>query len=312
MAIEKINIQEAISDFENLSFAAYLEKYYTEEKSSAWPYDWHYQWKSWMDKYVNPSYDLLSAEEKKSEGPIEHTGGINLQKMKDVYLQIKEEAQFPADIERFIGFLGGHGFFEQQDLCTWLISNNWSRKKKEPAQQLGTILEIMALNQGRNFIKSSLMQLDWWKMVQPSYKPWAKKEKSIAKAESPPLELIFDLQGVEILYYQTEASPESMNFSVVVKEKEAARILFFDEVGKIEKMMPGHTASSLKREGSLLPGVYQYKEETKNNDDKTVANRRFCVIMPEHELEMEATSVRWSTQVQTGKLTGNTYLNLMN
>ncbi|HRD80127.1 MAG TPA: hypothetical protein PLL53_05150 [Saprospiraceae bacterium] len=164
MQDKKWDIEQMRNDLNTLSFEAYLLKYYKSEDSTQKSIDWNLFWARWMSQYVDPAFDpSRRAEFVKNFGLVDE-GKFDFTKMEAIHSEIQELCLFPPDIERFIGFMAGTGFFKSMALTEWLNAINWQRKYVVPDKGLNkTPLEIISLHNGDNFLRANLTLLDWWR-----------------------------------------------------------------------------------------------------------------------------------------------------
>lgn len=164
MEQKKWTISEMMADYDSLSFEEYIKKYYNQEDSRRRSVDWHYRWTKWMTDYVTPAFaPSRRAEFVKNFGLVDESK-FDFDKMSTIHLEIKQFHLFSSDIEQFIGFLAGTGFFKELSLIDWLQSTNWQRKKVTSADHLNrTLVEIAKMVNGENFLRANLTLLDWWR-----------------------------------------------------------------------------------------------------------------------------------------------------
>ena len=164
MENEEWTVAEIVRDSETMPFDEYLKKYYNKEESVKLGIDWNLFWASWISDFVAPAFDPSRRSEFVKNFGLVDESKFDFARMAAFHAEIHEFHLFPEDVERFIGFMAGTGFFKGITLTEWLNSTNWQRKYVVPENGLKkTPLEIINLPNGDNFLRANLTLLDWWR-----------------------------------------------------------------------------------------------------------------------------------------------------
>ena len=88
---------------------------------------------------------------------------FNFSEMERFY---KEEdlSMFDEDIQKFISFMAGDRFFEENNLTLneWIKLDTFINPKKDYKQDV-TLLRALEYDGGMNYIRKQLVNLHWWK-----------------------------------------------------------------------------------------------------------------------------------------------------
>jgi hypothetical protein len=142
-------------DYYALPFNEYLLKHCANPDLTAWA--------RWQDKFIEPAFDNTRHDElaKRFEYKKNEVHDFNLQA--EVYDSLKSNALLDEETRKFIGFLGGVGFFKSYEISPeeWLFAADWYNPfKKEPQrypkEEQCTISELLALENGPGYFKTVL------------------------------------------------------------------------------------------------------------------------------------------------------------
>src|SRR5690606_19578927 len=139
-----------------LPFSEYLKKYYANPDLSTW--------EKWFLKYIEPAFDKNRYGEM-----IKSFGYVSINKhdfntQYKVYTVLKNNLKLDDELRKFIGFMGGNGFFREYniDVNQWFDMSNWNNPYHEKDNKK-TINEILEYEEGINMLKISLPHLDYWR-----------------------------------------------------------------------------------------------------------------------------------------------------
>lgn len=164
MKVTKWQAREISKDVKAMPFNQFLDKYFKIEDSNKWSIDWYSRWLNWLEEYVFPAYDPSRRAEFVANFGLVDESKFDFVKMAALHSELQELRLFPEDIERFLGFMAGTGFFKGITLTEWLDSINWSRKYAVPEGGINkTPLELIRLRNGDNFLRANLTLIDWWR-----------------------------------------------------------------------------------------------------------------------------------------------------
>lgn len=143
-------------DFGTLSFKDWVKKYCAAPNLSA--YEGFLKW---------AKLALVQSEEFHSIWNKGRIQPYNYDLISHAYVKLRNENLFDDDVNLFIAFLAGDGFFEvyNTELESWICSTNWQNPSKD-CLQLNTCLlmeEIAPMEFGMNYIRESLGNLDYWR-----------------------------------------------------------------------------------------------------------------------------------------------------
>lgn len=155
--------QQAV-DFTKYSLSEYLVKYYTTLD------DFRNQaWEEALANFITPAFD-----ESRHLEMIEKFGYVSIDRhnfnaQNKVYQELKSDDRLDDGTKKFIGFMAGNHFFENNnlDLENWFKSSYWKRPdltdKYPEYKSPYTINEILDLPNGLNFFKTELLDLNHWR-----------------------------------------------------------------------------------------------------------------------------------------------------
>lgn len=139
-----------------MTFEAYLEKYYLGVDLSVW--------RKWIEKYINPAFDPYEHEVMIKNFGYSSLDNFNFSEQYNVYNELENEKRLDEETRRFIGFLGGAGFFKRFNLevINWFNIPNWYHPYWKPDGQK-TLNEILDFKYGLNYIKIQFIGMPFWK-----------------------------------------------------------------------------------------------------------------------------------------------------
>jgi len=152
-------------------------KDYPEGSGGKWLYDkYTLPFESWINKYYeNPDLTgwnglLIWANEAYTQSNLfmkewckNRIVAYDFEKYEATYSKLNTMALFDDDINRFIAFMAGEGFFNKYDISL----EGWLQTKMNPDgnDRIYTIVDVSILKCGVNYIKSYLAELDFWKFL---------------------------------------------------------------------------------------------------------------------------------------------------
>jgi len=139
-----------------MDFPSYLKKYYTSPDLSLWD--------KWMNNYVEPAYKVEKQKEMEKSFGYVSMDGHNFNIQNKVYQDLKN-AHLPDDISKYIGFMGGNGFFEKHriSLDNWLQIKSWKNPIEKNTFPELSIEQLVQFEAGLNYLRVMLPQLPYWK-----------------------------------------------------------------------------------------------------------------------------------------------------
>ena len=141
-------------DRHNLPTEEFFTKYYLSIDLS--------DWNLWMSDTVNKAWEEKSRIEFQNSWG-ERMNAFNFSEMERFY---KEEdlSMFDEDIQKFISFMAGDRFFEENNLTLneWIKLDTFTNPKKDYKQDV-TLLRALEYDGGMNYIRMQLVNLHWWK-----------------------------------------------------------------------------------------------------------------------------------------------------
>lgn len=149
--------ERRIYDKYTLDFKLYLEKHYSPNIYSTWS-----RWVKWF-AFIDAAFD----NEKHLEYKIK-TGyyrvDYNFKKYIECLNDITELEKLPLDITKVIVFLKMDGFFGyyKVNISDWLLMKNFCNPETEIQQEKYSIIELLELENGDNYLREQLINLKWW------------------------------------------------------------------------------------------------------------------------------------------------------
>jgi hypothetical protein len=145
-----------IYDYVFLPLHKFIEKHYSSPDLSTW--------EVWQKKYIEPAFEEIRYDEM-----IENFGYVK-KEFHDFDVQYKIFTYLTNDIRlddqtrKFIGFMGGVGFFKKYKLGVedWFNMNNWNHPEHE-IEEGKTINDILQCPFGINMFKINLLQIPFWR-----------------------------------------------------------------------------------------------------------------------------------------------------
>lgn len=150
------SVGKQVYDSINLPFDEYLKKYYTNPDISTF--------ELWQKKYIEAAFDIKRHNEMIKNFGYTDIKYYDFDKQYDFYENLKKDNRLDESIRKFIGFMAGTGFFLKNNLTVeaWFSIKNWSNLNIE-IEDGRTINEILNFSNGKNYLKTILPQLDYWK-----------------------------------------------------------------------------------------------------------------------------------------------------
>lgn len=144
-----------------MNFKDYLIKYYFNlEKMQK--ISWEY-WLQWYQRCIEPAFD-----ENRHDEMIKNYGYVDKKYydfhiQNETYMKLKQTGKIPDEINKFIGFMAGTGFFKRYNISVeqWLNMKNWQNPYVENDNGK-TINEILSYKYGINYLKVLLPQMPYW------------------------------------------------------------------------------------------------------------------------------------------------------
>lgn len=145
-----------IYDSNTLPFTEYLAKYYSQPDLT--------KWNRWMLKFIEPAFDPKRYPELVKNYGYASLDSHDFKAQEETYVVLKSEKDLDTEMQKFIAFLAGVGFFKRYRLTLhqWLLCKNWNNPYvDEPNER--SIDELLKLPQGLNFLKRTLPEMPFWK-----------------------------------------------------------------------------------------------------------------------------------------------------
>jgi hypothetical protein len=145
--------QKHLFDLKNLPFKEYLLKYHSFIEP---------KWNQWIMKFIDPAYDIVRHDEMIRNFGYKSIDKHNFEKQLQFYNELKKDNRLDEDFRKFIGFMAGNHFFDKVNMNVeeWFNSYYWTNDLKKHNLNIN---EILNLPNGLNYLKSSLIELNWWK-----------------------------------------------------------------------------------------------------------------------------------------------------
>ncbi|MEM6319984.1 MAG: hypothetical protein AAF960_20090 [Bacteroidota bacterium] len=157
--------KEFLKDFKDLPMEEILSKYYDKSVVFSDSFNWQYTWSNWMSNYVNPAYHKNSRLEFLKNFGLKEEGGFNFDDMEKTYLVLKDYPLLEEDVKKFLGVMAGTGFFKETTVSHWIKSLDWQSSRRVNDKFRKSFLEIAKVKNGQNYIKSTLVLHDWWRIL---------------------------------------------------------------------------------------------------------------------------------------------------
>ena len=140
-----------------MGFDSFLKKYYSPETYFLWS-----RWKKWYE-FIDAAFDEVKNIKYK-----EKTGyyrvDYDFAKYKECLDTVMELKILPIDIQKVTVFLEMDGFFKHYQInpTDWLLIKNFCDPKAELQTQDYSIMELLAIDSGDNYLRERLIYLKWW------------------------------------------------------------------------------------------------------------------------------------------------------
>jgi len=135
-----------------LPFDLWIAKYYTNPDLTGW---------NGLLKWANEAN--IQSELFMKEWCKNRIVAYDFEKYIATYKKLNSMTVFDEDINKFIAFMAGEGFFDRYSISL----EDWLQRKINPesSNDVYTLVDINSLKFGTNYIKSYLAELDFWKFL---------------------------------------------------------------------------------------------------------------------------------------------------
>jgi hypothetical protein len=153
-------IQNKLEDHRALPLKVYLEKYYKELDIYT-----NEVWSKVMLKLVEPAFHEGKRDEMIYNFGYTSPDKHDFDRQSQFYSALENDNRLDEDTRKFIGFLAGTHFFDDNTstIEEWFNSSYWTAVKDIEDYKLPyTINDVLDLPYGLNYFKSVLLGLRWW------------------------------------------------------------------------------------------------------------------------------------------------------
>lgn len=140
----------------HMEFELWVNKYYENPNLLGWD-----EFSKWANEAFKKSRDFEMIWCKNRSNP------YNFEKLHSTFDNLKTLNLLNDDLNKFIAFMAGEGFFEKYEISTyeWLNSKKWKSPDVDCSENCYSIFEILTLKNGLNYVKVSLAELNFWKFL---------------------------------------------------------------------------------------------------------------------------------------------------